>query len=75
MLKIEAICTGENLALDETLGAALYAEGIENVVLFPGGIRLWEEQGRPMKQSTEPNARKSGETKNSQETQPESNTP
>ena len=63
-------CQSEGCQFDETLGAALYAEGIENVSLFPGGIRLWEEKGLPMKQKTEPE-----DLKVEQESLPESNTP
>ena len=63
-------CQSEGCQFDETLGAALYAEGIENVSLFPGGIRLWEAKGLPMKQTAEPE-----DQKNEQQSQPESNTP
>ena len=63
-------CQSENCQFDETLGAALYAEGIENVSLFPGGIRQWEEKGLPMKQKTE-----SEGMQVEQESPPESNTP
>lgn len=63
-------CQSEGCRFDETLGAALYAEGIENVSLFPGGIREWKEHGRPVKQQSDPNG-------NTIEPEPrtESNTP
>jgi rhodanese-related sulfurtransferase len=83
--RVIVYCQSENCQFDETLGAALYAEGIENVALFPGGIRLWEAKGRPMKHSSEaesaktdtvtPDAAKSDDATINQETLPESNTP
>lgn len=52
--RVIVYCQSENCQFDETLGAALYAEGIENVALFPGGIRQWEEKGRPITPKPEP---------------------
>ena len=68
--RVIVYCQSENCQFDETLGAALYAEGIENVSLFPGGFRQWEEKGRPIKQKADPE-----DTKIEQESQPEPNTP
>ncbi|MEK6262362.1 MAG: rhodanese-like domain-containing protein, partial [Planctomycetota bacterium] len=83
--RVIVYCQSENCQFDETLGAALYAEGIENVALFPGGIRQWEAKGRPMKQTSEPEAVKPDAAKpdtakpadaaSPQETPPESTTP
>ena len=73
--RVIVYCQSENCQFDETLGAALYAEGIENVALYPGGIRQWEEKGRPVKPSPEPDAGPPAETKSEQETLPGSNTP
>lgn len=42
--RVIVYCQSESCQFDETLGAALYAEGIENVALFPGGYRQWEKK-------------------------------
>ena len=68
--RVIVYCQSENCQFDETLGAALYAEGIENVSLFPGGIRQWEEKGRPIKQKSD-----SGDKRTEQESPSESNVP
>ncbi len=73
--RVIVYCQSEGCQFDETLGAALYAEGIENVSLFPGGIRQWEAKGGPMKQESGPDAKPSSGAKNEHEQQPESNTP
>jgi len=51
--RVIVYCQSENCQFDEKLGAALYAEGIENVSLYPGGFHQWEKSGRPVKASDE----------------------
>lgn len=73
--RVIVYCQSEGCQFDETLGAALYAEGIENVALFPGGIRQWEAKGGPMVQTPDPHAPKTDGTKSEQKLPSETNTP
>ncbi len=73
--RVIVYCQSEGCQFDETLGAALYAEGIENVSLFPGGIRQWEEKGQPVQHEQDKDDTPSNGTKNEQQRQPETNTP